>query len=222
MSDPCQQLHASWCLGQVLESQSNLRVMFLPRCGLRIEGDLGFRAIKQGFEEISDTFSIRIEVPPEFPQILPKAFETAMRIPADYHKFRDGSLCLGSPLRQRILMSKDETLSGFVDLLLIPYLYNWRHYDQHGALPLGHLDHGGQGLVADYEQLFQVEGEDACISALYLLGLRKRIANKLPCHCGSGQRLGRCHNRVLNPLRKVAHRREFWEQLRLLRSHLKD
>jgi hypothetical protein len=34
-----------------------------------------------------------------------------------------------------------------------------------------------------------------------LAGKKKRIANKLPCPCGSGRRLGRCHNLKVNGLR---------------------
>lgn len=222
MNDPCQVTHTRWQLCELCAAHPGLRVKFLPRCGLCIEGDLGFRAVKEGFEEISETFSIRIEVPPEYPQVLPKAFETAMRIPADYHKFTDGSLCLGSPLRLRILISRDPTLTGFVESLLVPYLYNWIHLEQHQVLPVGQLDHGGPGLIVDYREIFQVEGAKACVSALQLLGLHKRIANKLPCYCGSSRRLGKCHNHVLGPLRKVAPRREFHEQLRRLLRQLED
>jgi hypothetical protein len=184
-------------------------------------GELAFHAVRDGFEQISDTFSVRIEVASEFPRVLPKVFEAAGRIPPDYHTDPDGSLCLGSPLRQRLLIAKDQTLTGFVEHLLIPYLYNRSYFEKHEDLPIGDLPHGAPGLVADYERIFKVEGRSACTEMLYLLGLGKRIANKRSCPCGSGRRLGKCHNAVMNPLRKLASRREFREQLRLLLSQLK-
>lgn len=220
MNDPCRDLHSTWRLDDLLESHPELNVSFLPRCELRIEGALTFRAVKDGFEQIEDTYLVRIEVPADFPESPPKAFETGERIPPDYHKFRDESLCLGSPLRQRLLIAKEPTLWGFAERLLIPYLYNRSYYEKNEELPIGELDHGAPGLVADYENIFKTGGAKACAEMLALLGLHKRIANKRPCPCGSGRRLGKCHNMVLNPLRKLALRREYREQLQLLLSQI--
>lgn len=220
MRDPCRELHASWRLEEFLDTHPSLRVTFLPWCALRIKGDFSFRAVREGFGQIEDTFSIGIEVAFDFPKTIPKAFETENRIPQDYHHFTDGSLCLGSPLRQRLLLAKKPTLPGFAELLLIPYLFNRSCFESRKVLPIGELDHGAPGLVADYEQIFRTKGATSCIEMLNLLGLHKRTANKFPCPCGSGRRLGKCHNTVLTPLRKMAFRSEFRQQRRLLLGQL--
>lgn len=220
MNDPCRALHERWQLERFLDCHPDLHVSFLPQCGLRIEGDLVFSAASEGFARLEDAFSIRLEVTADFPRSIPRVFEIAERIPKNYHHLSDGSLCLGSPLRQRILMAQAPTLCGFVNLLLIPYLYNRSYFEKHEVLPIGELDHGAPGLVSDYEAIFRVKGVKACIGMLDQLGLHKRHANKRPCPCGSGRRLGRCHNFVLNPLRRMAPRSEFRHQLRILRSQI--
>jgi hypothetical protein len=46
-----------------------------------------------------------------------------------------------------------------------------------------------------------VENDQALVRFVRLLTMKKRTANKLPCPCGSGDRLGRCHNRIINRVR---------------------
>jgi hypothetical protein len=50
-----------------------------------------------------------------------------------------------------------------------------------------------------------------------LAALRRREANKHPCPCGSGRRLGRCHNRRVNHLRGRLGRSWFRASLASLR-----
>ncbi|MES2924491.1 MAG: hypothetical protein V4819_23265 [Verrucomicrobiota bacterium] len=186
-----------------------LRLTHLAACGIRIEGPLSFRALKPHYQEIEDTFELCWDVISDFPRAIPLVFEVGGRIPANYHKLDNGALCLGSPLRQRLILSTNPTLSGFVEALVIPYLYNRSYIERYQCLPLGELDHGLSGLIRDYQQLFGVVGSDECVRMLQLLGMKKRSANKNPCPCGSGRRVGRCHNRALNPLREIATRRYF-------------
>lgn len=70
-------------------------------------------------------------------------------------------------------------------------------------MPFGDLAHGRLGIIQDYMRLLRVDTEEATMKMLYLLGVKKRIANKQPCPCKSGRRLGRCHNHLLNSLREV-------------------
>lgn len=218
MSDPCANLHASWGLAQFRERFPCLRLIHLPDCGLRFEGELVFRGQKDGYDEIQDSYKLCVVIPKQFPNARPQVFETAGRIPMGYHKMDDGSLCLGSPIRIRQQINLDPTLIGVADRLVIPYLYNYSYYERTGQLPLGELDHGVSGLVKDYEDLFQLNGLQQCIEAVDLLGIKKRIANKKPCPCGSGSRLGRCHNIFLNPLRKLAPRSFYRFQSTYLRN----
>ena len=67
--------------------------------------------------------------------------------------------------------------------------------------PFGDLAHGAEGIREDLRLLFGVDRESAVLPFVRLVAMRKRHANKRVCPCGSGRRLGRCHNRSVNQLR---------------------
>jgi hypothetical protein len=211
VNDPCFQTHQAWDVEGFRNAYPELRLTYLGGCGVSIEGTLEFRAVKEGFEQIEDEFDLRWEVFDGFPKRIPLVFEAKGRIPANYHKLETGALCLGSPIRQRMILANCPTLVGFVELLVVPYLYNRSYFEKHDCLPVGELEHGSAGLIEDYQQLFKVEGKEACLGMLQLLGMKKRKANKVPCPCGSGRRVGKCHNGILVPFRELETRRYFRE-----------
>jgi hypothetical protein len=214
VKDPCFQTHQKWGVDAFRNAYPELRITYVGGCGISVEGTLAFRAVVEGFQEIEDEFELRWVVFDEFPKQIPLVFETKGRIPANYHKLENGALCLGSPIRQRMILAKHPTLSGFVERLVIPYLYNRSYFEKHDCLPVGELEHGSPGLIEDYQKLFKVEDQDSCLTMLQMLGRKKRNANKMPCPCDSGRRLGKCHNKVLNPFRKLETRRYYQEHSR--------
>ena len=220
MKDPCEKCHLAWGLAEFRERFPLLRLTHLADCALQWEGELAFSAVKDGYGKIGNSYRIRGFVPARFPIQEAVVFETGGRIAKDYHRLKDMSLCLGSPIRIKKVMAEQPSLIGLVDRLIIPYLYNHSYMERHGTMPVGELEHGGPGLVHDYEELFRLKGLQQCLEALRLLGLKKRIANKRPCPCGSGHRLGRCHNLQLNLLRKLAPRNYFKKEARTLATEL--
>jgi hypothetical protein len=152
-------------------------------------------------ETITDVYHIKVTVPVEFPKRFPTVKELGGRIDRKFHRLIDGSFCLGSPTRLRLALVSDPTLVGFIERCLIPYLYGYSYCQLHGHLPFGELDHGHAGLIEDFCRLFGVSTALACVRMLQLTAMKKRVANKRPCPCGSGMRLGRCHHSCLNKLR---------------------
>jgi hypothetical protein len=180
-----------------------------------VEGHFEFSATYNG-RTATDTFELRIVIKPAL-DVLPKVWELGGRIPRepDSHAYPDGSLCLGSPIRLRMAISRNQTLLSFCDECIVPFLYAASLLEQgQQTRPLGELAHGSAGLIRDYEELFGVSGRAQVLSVLSLLQLRKRAANKRPCPCGCRRRVGRCplHRRI-NPLRFVATRRFFAQQM---------
>ena len=84
---------------------------------------------------------------------------------------------------------------------MIPYLYGYSIVENGGAPPFGELSHGAAGLRDDLATLIGVRDDRVLLDFVRLLAAKKRKANKLPCPCGAGLRVGRCHNRKLNILR---------------------
>lgn len=181
-----------------------------PHCssGICLRGKFSFKAVVSGGEEIEDNFRLEIIVPDKFPQALPKIKEIGAKIPrnGDFHVNHDGTLCLGSPLRLMRKIYENPSVSGFVNECLVPYLYAVSHKIKNGGnFVFGGLVHGETGIMDDYSELFGLKDHSQVAEATRLLGLKKRIANKRPCPCRCGKRLGACAFRHrLNEFRKMA------------------
>lgn len=177
--------------------------------GVCLRGKFRFKAEVSGGDEIDDSYKLKIVVPEKFPQALPKVEETGGKIPRDgkFHVNPDGTLCLGSPLRLLRKVHSAPNLTGFTDKCLIPYLYAVSYKLMHGGdFVFGELAHGDQGIMEDYSVMLGLKERHQITRAIQLLGLKKRIANKKPCPCGCGKRLGTCpFHHKLNEFRKMAH-----------------
>lgn len=200
-------------LNRFLHTYPRMAVRPTPRAGLSVTGRFDFTAIADDATTVSDTFRLTIRVPPTFPHDLPSVFETDGRIPrtAEYHVNGDGSLCLGSPLRLLRSLSRQPSLSGYARKCLVPYLFAISEKLNHGgSLAFGELPHGSMGALSDYADMMGLDNPEQVRRALKYLGMKKRAANKLPCPCACGQRLGRCRfNMRLRAYRRLASRRWF-------------
>ena len=186
---------------EVLRKYPELRLH--PSIGdeIIIAGCLEFSAQTRGQALISDSYEVSIAVASRYPTSVPLVRETADRIPPDFHKLDSGHLCLGSPTRLRLILAETPSLLSFVERCLIPYLYGYSIVEGGGALPFGELSHGVPGLRDDLASMLRVENDLVLLGFVRLLAMKKRKANKLMCPCGTGKRLGRCHNRTINLLR---------------------
>lgn len=180
----------------LLDDQPGLRARPAPAGLLRVEGDVWFRATPLGLPEIEDAFRLRIDVPLAFPDAVPVVTEVAGRIPRDdeaAHLYSDGSFCLGSPLRLLLIANGTPSVLAFFDRCVVPALYNVAYRERYGGRPpLGELAHGSGGELDDYVELFGVKTYGQALDALQLASIKRRDANKRPCPCGCGRRLGVC------------------------------
>jgi hypothetical protein len=160
-------------------------------------------------------FRLEICVSKRFPYEPPIVKEIGGRLPDPKHPDRekfhvneDTSLCLGSPLRLKMDLQKNPTLPGFAELSLVPYLYAVSLKLKNGGdMVFGELAHGGAGLFDDYAEILGLAEKHSVVHAFQLLSLNKRDANKHPCPCGCGKRLGRCNLRYkMHELRQIASR----------------
>lgn len=175
-----------------------------------VSGPLSFTMSARCSPSISDMFWLRIDIPLQVDDELPRVYETRGRIPLheDWHVNPSGDLCLGSPLGLRAAMRGEASLVAFVERCVVPFLYaiSWRQQGREN-FPFDELAHGVPGLVDDYESILQVRGMEAVAVALALLGLRPRVANKRKCPCGCAKRLGSCQYRwKLYAVRSLATR----------------
>lgn len=181
-----------------------------------LAGTLQCRAVGKGGVELDETYSVEIRISRRFPDVVPVVFETGGRIPMSFHRNPDESLCLGAPTALRLALSQSPTIGGFIDTVVMPYLYGHAYHTRFGVMPYGELLHGRAGLEQHFRTYFRVPAATNIAALLVLVGLRRRVANKRPCPCGSGRRLGRCHHSEVNRARKALGRAWFRGQLALL------
>jgi hypothetical protein len=190
-----------WGVEELLGKYPEIRLQPTVSGDTIIAGSLEFSAQTRGQRLVSDRYEISISVSPDYPKATPLVRETARRIPRDFHKLDTGHLCLGSPTRLRLILAETPSLLSFVERCVIPYLYGYSIVESGGVLPFGELSHGARGLRDDLASMIGMDDDLVLLGFVRLLAMKKRKANKLPCPCGTGMRLGRCHNRKLNTLR---------------------
>ena len=189
-------------IAELLARYPELRLVPSGSMTLRVDGTLRFCANGKKTEVIEDAYDVRIEAPENFPGRMALTWETGGRIPPDYHKLANGALCLGSRIGLRLQMGGSRSILRFVERCVIPYLYGYSYSAKHGKPPFGELPHGEYGSLQDLADQLGVEDLGLAFRYGTLAAMKRRRANKRPCPCGSGRRLGRCHNRTANALRK--------------------
>jgi hypothetical protein len=202
MSESLRQRHEALQVEEALATYPGLRIVPSRNGHLTLRGALDFRATGPTGEEIADTYDVELRIPSGFPAARPDAWETGGRISPDYHTLDDGQLCLGAPTEIRLKLKTNPTLLGFINVLVVPYLYGHAFFLKHGTMPFGELDHGIAGLRQHLATMFGAHSGERPEEFLRLAGMKKREANTRPCPCGSGRRLGRCHNRSVNGQRR--------------------
>ncbi len=207
-------------LGAFLRRYPGIALRPYGESPVRLCGEFGFAAEIEGKPPLEDTYSLKICVVDQFPRAIPLVYETGGRIPRDFHTNPSGDLCLGSRLRLLGLLRSTPTLIGFAERVLVPYLYAFTYSERFRELPFGDLAHGSQGILDDYRVLFDVGNNGAALELLRLLGLKKRVANKKPCPCGSGRRFGACHNHRLVRFRALQSRAEYLGEYDALRNSM--
>lgn len=206
----------SWQLAEALSRHPGLRVAPSSSSDLLIEGELHCHRVGPDGVEIDDRYSVAIELPRQFPRTLPRVFETQGRVPPTFHRNPDRSLCLGSPIAIRFAIEEEPSVSGFIDRVLVPYLYGHAYFVRFGRMPFDELAHGAVGLADDVRRIFRLPSDTNAEEFLRLASLKRRHANKHPCPCRSGIRVGRCHGVAVHQARRRLGRfvcRAEWKRL---------
>lgn len=209
---------SSWQLAEALFHHPGLTLApsTLSSMLMVMEGELRCHRIGPDDVEIDEQYALKLEVPRGFPRALPRVFETGGKVPMTFHRNPDTSLCLGSPISQRFAIEREPTIGGFIDRVIVPYLYSHAYFVRFGRVPFGELAHGAPGLEDDVRRIFRLPSRTNAGEFLRLASLKRRHANKQPCPCRSGLRLGRCHAAAVHHARYRLGRfvcRAEWELL---------
>lgn len=195
-------------LSELLMKYPGLRLQPNNGSDVIIQGTFAFSAAQKNGEQIDDEYGLRIRIPEGYPRSLLCVWETNGRISPEFHKLTDGSLCLGSETRVRLMLLRSSSILSFVEVCIVPYLYGHSFFEKHGRMPFGELSHGRKGVIEDLAELFGVD-ERVVLGFVTMAAMKKSVANKCSCPCGSRLRLGSCHRKRVNTLREQLGRRWF-------------
>jgi len=169
---------------------------------VQLSGELEFFASFND-QEIRDVYSILIICPTDYPNSVPVSFELGNRIPDDYHKNPDKSLCLATPLDVIKKFSNEPSILNYINNLLIPYLYRFSFSQKHGKAPFGDYSHGALGLIEYYLEQLDVSSISTLVQML-LVVLDHKYRGHSICPCGSTKRLRDCHGIKLQELSRFS------------------
>jgi len=182
---------------------------------LTIEGTYEDILSYEQYGEVPINCKLSIQIPEDFPTSLPMVFEISNRIEKtpDNHVNYDGSLCLGAPIRLKMVMKKNASLTHFFEKCILPYLYAViLKINTDKPFVFGELAHGNAGLIEDFKSLFNLSEEKQVHHMLFLLGKNKKEANRLTCPCGCEKRLSTCrYFKRVQQMRKLFSR-SVWEE----------
>ena len=203
---------------ELIERYSGLRLEFVGE-KYKINGILKFSAEYQ-HNRIEDEYSIELTISDDYPDSLPIVREKGNRIPRDFHKYQDDSLCLGASLAIKRKFLKQPTIIGFIERCVIPHLYLYSYKSKYGSLPYGELSHGWLGILEYYQDVFNVVDERIILRLLKVIVDDNYQAHSR-CPCGSRKRLRDCHGRLLRKFMSLQPAQEFSGDYQLIMEGLK-
>lgn len=189
-------------ISELQEKCGGLTSITESKHGTVISGRLSFDTTAQGLEPIADWFDIEVHVRFKYPQNLPMVREVGGKIPDSYpHSDEDGTLCLGVPVDERRIFSQQPSLLGFVDRLVIPFLYGYCHWQRYGKHPFGEHKHGDEGIVQYYVETLELDAEVIAMSVVCFLYEHGYQGNQI-CPCGKKRIVRKCHGPMLRELHR--------------------
>lgn len=187
---------------------------------LVLSGELQRRIQFKEYEPREMSYSLTILIPKYYPSGLPIIYENKNQIEkvSSNHINSDGSFCLGSPIGLKLVLKKNVDFKAFFESCVLPYLYAVTINQENGqGFVFGELEHGNEGLVSDFKDLFHLQTEENVYQMLKVLANKKKTANKMNCPCGCGKRVTRCkYFDYVIKMRKTFPRKEWEEQYKLI------
>lgn len=141
-----------------------------------------------------NSFDINVVVPRNYPYGFPLLFETSNKfehIP-DRHINEEGSCCVCSLQESDLISQKGITIKDFFLGYVVPYLANQLYFDSEEEWANGDYEHGVEGILQFYRELFEMEPIHEVINLLSFFNTHKMNRND-NCFCGKKEKLKRCH-----------------------------
>lgn len=180
-----------------------------------IAGVLRFSASFAG-KDVQDSYLIRMDVPWDFDVLhVPLSYELAGRIPRTFHHHLNGNLCLGVFIAIYEKLNQDCTLLGYVNNLLVPYLFAYSCYEKTGEMPFGNAGHDKDAMLLYLKERLGNIHANRLLDFIVYMYMPQVYGSHRPCLCGSGLPLRDCH------LKQVRELTDIYPKI-MLRYDIKD
>lgn len=163
-----------------------------------------------------NSFDINVAVPRNYPHGFPLLFETSNKfehIP-DRHINEDGSCCVCSLQESDLVSQKGIAIKDFFLKYVVPYLANQLYFDSEEEWANGDYEHGAEGILQFYKELFTMESIEEIINLLSFFNTKKMNRND-DCFCGKKEKLKRCHLQTYTTIKDLSKRRIEYDILAL-------
>lgn len=148
------------------------------------------------------SYEIKVILPINYPYGFPLLFETGNKFEhVEYrHVNDDGSCCVCSLKEADLVKQKGIPIKAFFLKYVIPYLANQVYFETAGEWANGDYDHGIEGILQFYKELFTIDNLEKVISLLSFLGFTKLNRND-KCYCGKNAKLKYCHFEIYKTIK---------------------
>lgn len=140
-----------------------------------------------------DTYQVNITIPSNYPLELPILNEISGKIERheDWHN-RNGICCLATNAKMFYVLGENISLINRLDKFAHPFLANHVYRVKTGSYANKEYDHGTEGIIQGYCEIFEVTETYEVINKLkQVCGLQKLGRND-PCFCNSGKKYKKC------------------------------
>jgi hypothetical protein len=158
-----------------------------------------------GDADASDRYSIKVELPDDYPRSVPSVWETAGRIErvVERHVFpRTAALCVGVPVELWVRLASDFSIESYLEKAVRPYLIGNSLIEEGKPWPFDESAHGSKGVLEFYERYLGIS-DPAAVGHFLIAILQDRVRGHWNCPCGSGKAIRKCHVESVRALRAV-------------------
>lgn len=140
-----------------------------------------------------DNYEVSILVSSNYPMELPILLETGKKIERheDWHN-REGICCLSTNAKMYSVLGKNITLFNWLEKFAHPFLANHVYRIKTGNYANKEFDHGTEGIIQGYCEIFNVTTEIEVIEKLKFICGSKKLGRNDSCFCGSGKKYKKC------------------------------
>lgn len=157
-----------------------------------IKGSLFIKNPSTGFEV--DRFGIEIVLPDDYPNSIPRVYESEGRIPKviDRHFMSDGSACLFFRDEQFKFYNRKTPIKDFIGTPVYNFFLSQAYFDLTGKWIFGERSHGPSATWEYYTEELGTNDLNTIGRFLCFLASDK-VSLKQKCYCGSNKLLVHCH-----------------------------